>query len=53
VLSALLVLLVAADSFDWPLTLNPALALWQPDQHLLTAGAALFLCCLGARAGDG
>jgi hypothetical protein len=49
VLSALLVLLVAADSFDWPLTRSSALALWQLAQHLLTAGAALFIGCLGAR----
>jgi hypothetical protein len=49
VLAALLVLLIAADSFDWPLTRSSALALWQLAQHLLTAGAALVIGCLGAR----
>jgi hypothetical protein len=53
VLAVLLVLLIAADSFDWPLTRSAALALWQFAQHLLVAGAALFIGCLGARwAGD-
>jgi hypothetical protein len=49
VLAVLLVLLIAADSFDWPLTRNAALSLWQFGQHLLAAGAALFIGCLGAR----
>jgi hypothetical protein len=48
-LAVLLVLLIAADWFDWPLTRSSALALWQLAQHLLTAGAALFIGCLGAR----
>jgi hypothetical protein len=45
----LLVLLVAADMFDWPLTRNSALALWQLAQHLMVASGALFIGCLGAR----
>jgi hypothetical protein len=45
----LLALLMAADLFDWPLTRNAVLALWQLAQHLLSAGAALLLGCLGAR----
>jgi len=49
VLAVLLVLLIAADSFDWPLTRSAALALWQFAQHLLVASAALFIGCLGAR----
>jgi hypothetical protein len=49
VLSLLLVLLMAADMFDWPLTRSSALALWQFGQHLLIAGAALVIGCLGAR----
>jgi hypothetical protein len=48
VLVTLLVLLIAADLFDWPLTRSSALALWQFAQHLLIAGAALFIGCLGA-----
>ncbi len=48
-LAILLVLLIAADSFDWPLTHSAALALWQFAQHLLVASAALLLGCLGAR----
>jgi hypothetical protein len=44
----LLVLLIAADMFDWPLTRASALALWQLAQHLLIACAALFIGCLGA-----
>jgi hypothetical protein len=48
VLVVLLVLLIAADVFDWPLTRNSALALWQFAQNLLVAGAALFIGCLGA-----
>jgi hypothetical protein len=49
ILAVLLVLLIAADSFDWPLTRSAALALWQFAQHLLVAGAALLIGCLGAR----
>jgi hypothetical protein len=49
VFAVLLVLLVAADSFDWPLTRSAALALWQLAQHLLAAGAALIIGWLGAR----
>jgi hypothetical protein len=49
VLAALLVLLMAADSFDWPLTRGAVLALWQLAQHLLVAGATLLLGGLGAR----
>jgi hypothetical protein len=45
----LLALLIAADFFDWPLTRSSALALWQLAQHLLTAGSALLIGCLGAR----
>jgi hypothetical protein len=48
VLVLLLVLLIAADVFDWPLTRASALALWQFAQHLLIACAALFIGCLGA-----
>jgi hypothetical protein len=49
VLVLLLVLLVAADSFDWPLTRSASLALWQFAQQLLAAVAALFIAHLGAR----
>jgi MFS family permease len=49
VLAFLLVLLMAADLFDWPLTRTSALALWQFAQHLLIAGAALLIGYLGAR----
>ncbi len=49
VLAVLLVLLIAADSFDWPLTRSAALSLWQFTQHLLAAGAALFVGGLGSR----
>jgi hypothetical protein len=45
----LLVLLVAADVFDWPLTRSSAMALWQLAQHILVAGAALTIGGLGAR----
>ena len=48
VLVVLLVLLMAADLFDWPLTRTSALALWQLAQHLLIALAALTIGCLGA-----
>jgi hypothetical protein len=45
----LLALLVTADLFDWPLTRNSAVALWQFAQHLLIAVAALLIGSLGAR----
>lgn len=48
-LAVLLVLLIAADVFDWPLTRASALALWQLTQNLLIAGAALLIGSLGAR----
>jgi len=48
VLVLLLVLLIAADVFDWPLTRSSAQALWQFAQHLLVACAALFIGYLGA-----
>ena len=48
-LVVLLVLLVAADVFDWPLTRGSVQALWQLSQHLLIAGAALYVGYLGAR----
>ena len=48
-LVVLLVLLIAADLFDWPLTRSTALALWQFAQHLMIAGAALVIGGLGAR----
>lgn len=49
VLVALLVLLIAADMFDWPLTRSSAEALWQLAQKLLTVAATLFIGLLGAR----
>jgi hypothetical protein len=48
-LVTILVLLISADLFDWPLTRTSTLALWQIAQHLLIAGAALLIGCLGAR----
>lgn len=48
VLVLLLVLLIAADLFDWPLTRSSAEALWQFTQRLLIACAALAIGCLGA-----
>jgi hypothetical protein len=48
-LVVLLALLIAADLFNWPLTRSAALALWGLAQHLLIAGAALFIGFLGAR----
>lgn len=48
-LVVLLVLLIAADVFDWPLTRASALALWHLAQNLLVAGAALLIGSLGAR----
>jgi hypothetical protein len=48
-LVVLFALLTAADFFDWPLTRDSALALWQFVQHgLLPAGAALLVGYLGA-----
>jgi hypothetical protein len=47
--AVLLVLLVGADLFEWPLTRTAAQGLWQFAQHVLAAGAALFLGHLGAR----
>jgi hypothetical protein len=49
VLAVLVVLLIAADTFDWPLTRSSVVALWQFAQHLLIAGAALCIGGLGAR----
>ena len=48
VLVLLLVLLIAADLFDWPLTRTSAQSLWQFTQHLMVACAALFIGGLGA-----
>lgn len=48
-LTVLLVLMIAADVFDWPLTRASALALWQLAQNLMVAGAALLIGSLGAR----
>jgi hypothetical protein len=48
-LAVLLVLLIAADVFDWPLTRTSALALWHLAQNLLVALAALLIGSLGAR----
>jgi hypothetical protein len=47
-LAALLVLLVAADFFEWPLTRTAAQTLWQLAQNLLMAGAALLVGYVGA-----
>jgi hypothetical protein len=47
-LVVLLVLLMASDFFNWPLTHDAALALWQFTRHLLVAGAALVIGYLGA-----
>lgn len=49
VLVALLVLLIAADMFGWPLTRSSAEALWQLAQKLLTVSATLLIGLLGAR----
>lgn len=49
ILVVLLVLMIAADVFDWPLTRSSALALWQLAQNLMVAGAALLIGSLGAR----
>jgi hypothetical protein len=48
-LIVLLVLMIVADVFDWPLTRSSALALWSLSQNLLVAGAALVIGSLGAR----
>jgi hypothetical protein len=48
ILAVLLVLLIAADLFDWPLTRSSAQALWEFAQRLLVACAALFIGSLGA-----
>jgi hypothetical protein len=45
----LLVLMTAADVFDWPLARTATLALWQITHNLLVAGAALLIGSLGAR----
>lgn len=45
----LVVLLIAADVFNWPLTRSSAQALWSLAHDLLVAGAALLMGCLGAR----
>lgn len=49
-LVVLLVLLIAADYFDWPMARSASLALWQLAQNLLMAGAALLVGYAGARA---
>lgn len=49
VLVALVVLLITADMFDWPLTRSSAQALWQLAQKLLTVAATLLIGLLGAR----
>lgn len=48
-LIVLLVLTIAVDVFDWPLTRASVLALWHFAQNLLVAGAALMIGSLGAR----
>jgi hypothetical protein len=45
----ILVLLMAADAFDWPLTRSSAQALWSLTHNLLVACAALLIGSLGAR----
>lgn len=45
----LLVLMSAADVFDWPMTRSSMLALWHLAQNLLAAAAALLIGALGAR----
>jgi hypothetical protein len=49
VVVVLVVLLMAADVFNWPLTRNSALTLWQLAHNLMVAAAALLIGCLGAR----
>ncbi len=48
-LIVLMVLTIAVDVFDWPLTRASVLALWHLAQNLLVAGAALLIGSLGAR----
>ncbi len=48
-LAVLLVLLTAADLFDWPLTRSSTLALWHLAHQLMVAGAGLLIGLLGAR----
>ena len=43
----LLILLTAADYFDWPQTRNVVARLWQLALHLLTAGAAVLVGYVG------
>jgi hypothetical protein len=43
----LLLLLTAADYFDWPQTRNVVARLWQLALHLLTAGAAVLVGYVG------
>ena len=50
VLVTLLVLLMAADMFDWPLTRSSAQALWGLAHQLFIASSALLIGYLGARA---
>jgi hypothetical protein len=45
----IVVLLVAADAFDWPLTRSSAQALWSLTHNLLVACAALLIGGMGAR----
>lgn len=45
----LIVLLIASDVFNWPLTRSSTLALWQLAHNLLIAGACLLIGSLGAR----
>ncbi len=47
-LVVLVALLVVADIFQWPLTRNAAVTLWQFGQYLLVSGAALGIGCIGA-----
>jgi hypothetical protein len=47
-LVVLLALLLAADFFDWPLARTSTLALWEFARHLMVAGAALLIGCIGA-----
>ena len=47
-LVVLLALLMASDFFNWPLTHDAAVALWQFARYLLAAGAALLIGYLGA-----
>jgi hypothetical protein len=48
-LVGLVVLLIAADMFDWPLTRSSAQLLWQLAQKLLTVAATLLIGLFGAR----